>query len=205
MLKISPEFVNAIATLGVAYKRMNKKDEALKQFNFALKYSPNDPDIINNIGGVLYDQEHYEKAAEQFLKALQIKHDDVEVLSNLGNALTKAKNYQHACVAFDEALKISPANIPIIENYLLCLLEGRMFDKFDEILAKIKFLTADVKSKLQSISEEYKNTFGVNLKKLAKKSTTIFGMVKKATIAAQKASPKMPSKGGLQAITEEGD
>jgi Tfp pilus assembly protein PilF len=68
-------YINAIATLGIAYKRLGKKDEALKLFNQALNLAPNDQEIINNIGELLYEQEHYEKAAEQFLKALQIKVD----------------------------------------------------------------------------------------------------------------------------------
>jgi len=181
VLQIKPDNINAIATLGVAYKRMGKKDEALKYFQQALKLSPNDADVLNNIGSILYEQEQYDKSAEQFLKALQVKPEDVEVLSNLGNSLTKAKNFQHAWVAFDEALKISPANTTIIENYLLCLLEGKYFDKFDEMLAKIKFLTADVKARLLTIADEYKTVLGVKAKKYGKKQLSVLNASKKGT------------------------
>ena len=107
----------------------------------------------------------------------------MEVLSNLGNALAKLKDYQHAWVAFDEALKISPANTQIIENYLLCLLEGRQFEQFDEMLAKIKFLGADVKTRLQRIAEEYRTTLGVRAKKGGKKLGSPLG--KRASFLAK--------------------
>jgi Flp pilus assembly protein TadD len=64
--------------LGVAYKRMGKKEEALKFFNQALTHSPNDNEVMSNIGIILYEQEQYDKAAEQFLKALLIKPEGIK-------------------------------------------------------------------------------------------------------------------------------
>ena len=63
--------------LGMAFKRMGKKEEALKFFNQALTLTPNDFEVLNNIGNILYEQEKYEKAAEQFLKSLQIKPEGI--------------------------------------------------------------------------------------------------------------------------------
>ncbi len=221
MLKISPDYVEAVATLGVAYKRLGKKDEALKVLNQALTLAPNDQEVMNNIGSIFYEQEKYDKAAEQFLKALQLKPEDVEILSNLGNALTKAKNYQDAWVAFDEALKIRPADTQIIENYLLCLLEGKQFDRFDEMLGKIQFLTADVKSRLQSIADEYKATLGVKGKKPgAPRKPAVMGSPSRRSIGSilqrsksganfsDDARPSLgakPKVGGLHAVEEEAD
>ena len=58
-------------------------------------------------------------------------------------------------------------------------MEGKRFDKFDEILSKIKFLTADVKARLQNIGDEYKTKLGVKEaalgRKLTKKGTMAFG------------------------------
>ena len=67
--------MNAVATLGVAQKRLGKLEEAMKTLNRALALSPNDHEILNNIGELLYQQGSYEKAAESCLKALQVKGD----------------------------------------------------------------------------------------------------------------------------------
>lgn len=163
---------NAIATLGLAYKRLNRKDEALEAYKKALKYSPNDNDTMNNIGTILYEKGEYEKAAEEFLKALQVKPDDVETLSNLGCALVKVGKHKHAWVAFEEAIKISPANVPLIENFMLCLLDGKAFEEFDAKLQKLKLLNTDTKLKLQEIEDEYKKAFGMSEENYPKRSST---------------------------------
>lgn len=171
VISMNSTYVNAIATLGLAYKRLGKKNEALETYKKALKLSPNDSDIINNIGTILYEQGEYEKAALHFLDALQVKHDDVEVLSNLGNALVKVQKYQQAWVAFDEALKMSPANPKLLENYLLCLLDGREFDKFGDMLRKIKFLSIDTKNKLQAVADEYRAVADSDADKTVRRSS----------------------------------
>jgi len=170
VIDLNPSFVNAIASLGLAYKKQGKNKEALEIYNRALKLSPNDSEIISNIGTTYYEKGEYEKAALQFLNALQIKHDDIEILSNLGNALVKIQKYQPAWVAFDEALKLDPSNTKLIENYMLCLLEGREFEKFDEMLQKIKFLNINTKNKLQAVGDEYKSALESNMRMSARHS-----------------------------------
>ena len=148
---------------------------------------------MNNIGGILFDRGQYEGAAEQYLKALQIKQDDTEILSNLGNTLTKLKDYQNAWLAFEEALKLSPANIPIIENYLLCLLESKQLDKFEELVEKLNFLPKEVKERVNLLADEYRITLGIKAKKQMLKRQTTKGteLTKRRTsVMESTASPK---------------
>jgi Tfp pilus assembly protein PilF len=74
-LKVTPDYTNAMISLGITYAKMGKKDEALKTFNGAVEISPNDHELLNNIGNILYERGQYEGAAEQYLRSLQIKND----------------------------------------------------------------------------------------------------------------------------------
>ena len=122
--------------------------------------------MINNIGSFHFDEGQYELAAEHYLKALQYAPNDIEILSNLGNTLTKLKDYPHAWLAFEEALKINPTNASVIENYLLCLLEAKLLDRFEEIIEKNKsLLPGETKGKLNGLAEEYRITLGIRHKK----------------------------------------
>jgi len=72
-----PEHLGSITNLGIAYKMLHKKDEALDYYNQALALEPNDYEILANIGSLYYDNGVYEKAVEFFLRALQIKEDGI--------------------------------------------------------------------------------------------------------------------------------
>ncbi len=181
MLADQPQHLGAIVNLGVAYKKLRKRDDALNYFAQALALCPNDVDVISNLGTLQYDQGNYEKAVEYFLKALQIKENDVEALSNLGNGLVKLKDYHTAWVAFDQALTVSPGNVAVIENYILCLLEAKRFDLFDEMMDKLTFLKKDRKERLEKIADEYRTMLGIRTKK-QRKSITKLGARQKSSV-----------------------
>ena len=89
----------------------------------------------------------------------------MEALSNLGNGLTKLKDYHTAWTAFEQALKVSPGNGTVIENYMLCLLEAKRFDAFEEMMEKFVYLAKEKKDKLEKVADEYRNTLGIRVKK----------------------------------------
>lgn len=170
-INITPNLyeVDILVTSGIAYSKLGKKDRALDSFNKALDKSPCDPELMTNIGNIHFENGQYELAAEQFLTALKTAPNDVEILSNLGNTLTKLKDYQHAWVAFDEAIKINPTNASVIENYLLCLLDAKLIDVFENKIEQYEFLPEDSKRKLNDLANEYRITLGIRSKKPAMK------------------------------------
>ncbi len=117
----------------------------------------------------------------------------MEILSNLGNTLTKLKDYQNAWLAFDDALRISPANAAVVENYMLCLLEGKQFDKFEEMLAKYKYLSKDTKERLQALADEYRTTLGIKSKRPPPTLSKRASFLMKVGIASPKRNSLVPT------------
>eukprot|EP00826_Nyctotherus_ovalis_P059977 TRINITY_DN8387_c0_g1_i5.p1 TRINITY_DN8387_c0_g1~~TRINITY_DN8387_c0_g1_i5.p1 ORF type:complete len:242 (-),score=81.39 TRINITY_DN8387_c0_g1_i5:63-788(-) len=157
--------VDILVSRGIALSKLGKKEDALTSFKKAVELAPKDAEVLNNVGSVYFEEGQYELAAEQYLKALEEKPNDIEVLSNLGNTLTKLKDYQHAWIAFEEALKINPTNVGVIENYLLCLLDAKLIDRYSELMEKSALLPKETKDRLNALAEEYRITLGIRHKK----------------------------------------
>lgn len=69
----------------------------------------------------------------------------------MGNALVKAKNLEYAWLAFEEALRLEPENRAFIEQYLLCLLKVKNFEKFNRMLSSLTFLDSSSKKRLEEM------------------------------------------------------
>eukprot|EP00344_Euplotes_crassus_P008932 CAMPEP_0196999120 /NCGR_PEP_ID=MMETSP1380-20130617/4363_1 /TAXON_ID=5936 /ORGANISM="Euplotes crassus, Strain CT5" /LENGTH=160 /DNA_ID=CAMNT_0042415935 /DNA_START=529 /DNA_END=1008 /DNA_ORIENTATION=+ len=94
-----------------------------------MKLNSNDSRIHTNIGCIYYLQEKYEDAVVSFLKAKDVNQN------NLALALMKLGNLEYSNLAFEEALLMDPGNMDIVNNYMLCLLNAKMFPKYVKMLS----------------------------------------------------------------------
>ncbi len=78
-----------MVNMGVAYKSLGRREDALQYYHQALSITPDDPEVINNIGSLNYALGQYEKAVEYFLRALEIKPNGIFALSTY--------DYKHRC------------------------------------------------------------------------------------------------------------
>jgi Flp pilus assembly protein TadD len=77
----------ALSSLGVAYDRMGRHEDAQKCFRAAREVDPGDTDTLNNLGVSYLLSENYELAAEALGAAVALGADDPAVRNNLGLAL----------------------------------------------------------------------------------------------------------------------
>ncbi len=96
---------------GIAYHQLLQLDQALKEYQLAVKLKPDYEEAINNIGTVYYAKKSYRRATSWFQRALALAPDDLKsaaVYVNLGSAWFSRKNYERAQTAFQTAVRLDP-------------------------------------------------------------------------------------------------
>lgn len=96
---------------GIAYHQLLQLDQAMKEYQFAIKLKPDYEEAINNIGTVYYAKKSYRRATTWFTRALALAPDDLKsaaVYVNLGSAWFSRKNYARAQTAFQTAVRLDP-------------------------------------------------------------------------------------------------
>jgi tetratricopeptide (TPR) repeat protein len=94
--------------LGNALALQGRFDEAIDQFQRALKIDPNDADAAYNLGNALAQQGKFEAAGAQLEQALKIKPDHAMAAYDLANVRARQGRLDEAIDQFQRALKSNP-------------------------------------------------------------------------------------------------
>jgi tetratricopeptide (TPR) repeat protein len=98
-------------SLGVAWSKIpGRRNDAIAQYEEALRLQPDDADAHNNLG-VAWSQipGRRSDAAAQFAEAVRLKPDYAEAHSNLGLAWSRMPGRLHDAIAqYEEALRLQP-------------------------------------------------------------------------------------------------
>jgi len=103
--------------LGNSLLQAGRRDEAIAQFQQALKINPRNAEANNNLGYVFYKMGRYQEAMVQFQQALQLDPRFAEAHFNLGTVLLQQGQWDEATAHFQQALQINP-NYEIARNNL---------------------------------------------------------------------------------------
>ena len=93
---------------GITVLKLGRVDEAITNFQQALRIKPNYWEAHNNLGSALLQKGWVDEAIDQYQVALQINPDCEEACYSLGNALLQKGRVDEAVVQYEKALQINP-------------------------------------------------------------------------------------------------
>jgi eukaryotic-like serine/threonine-protein kinase len=121
--------------LALALSNQHLLDEAIAEFNKAIKLDPEEPSSYNNLGLTYEAEGDYVKALEKYKEALKAVPYFAETRRNIGNIYFKRGRTREALEQYLEALKINPL------DWEIRLQAGNIFyqqGKIDKALKKYR-------------------------------------------------------------------
>jgi tetratricopeptide (TPR) repeat protein len=97
--------------LGVALANAHRYNEAIRQYEQAIKIKPDDPDLYYNFGNALGELGKTDEAIQRYSKALEVKPNHTETLYNLGNAYAKQGKFAEAVAQYAKLLDLKPDHL----------------------------------------------------------------------------------------------
>jgi tetratricopeptide (TPR) repeat protein len=94
--------------LGLAYKKLDKKDESLAAFRKAVEISPESYSANKELGEALAKDSAFDEAKKYYQKAVDLSPDDPDAHYNLGACLTNTGEQDAALENFLKAASLKP-------------------------------------------------------------------------------------------------
>ena len=120
--------------LGTALQHAGKIEEAIAQYEQALRIKPHFAEAHYNLGSALGQTGRIPEAIEHLEQALRIRPDYAEAHCNLGLALAQAGRMPEAIGHFEQALRINPDYADAHNNLGLAMMRlGRMPEAIEHL------------------------------------------------------------------------
>ncbi|MEM2088958.1 MAG: tetratricopeptide repeat protein [Thermoproteota archaeon] len=95
---------------GIVLIHLGKYEEAINEFDKAVRLNPKNPDYHNNKGLALLNLRRYKEAEKEFTKAVRLNWRNPSYRFNKGQALLELKKYGEAINEFNRAVELDPNN-----------------------------------------------------------------------------------------------
>jgi tetratricopeptide (TPR) repeat protein len=119
--------------LGFALGMKGQTDEAINQFQEAIRLAPDFAKPHNNLGFALDEKGQTDEAIDQFLEAIKLEPDLAEAHNNLGAALGRKGQTDEAINQFQEAIRLNPDFVKAHNNLGTAFLKK---DQIDEAISQ---------------------------------------------------------------------
>jgi tetratricopeptide (TPR) repeat protein len=93
---------------GSMYRRLEKYDPALADFDQSLRYDPNSASAYTGRGNALRHLGRFDQSIAAHSEAIRLEPNNAMAYANRGNAFDDKKDYVHAIADFDAAIKLDP-------------------------------------------------------------------------------------------------
>jgi Ca-activated chloride channel family protein len=119
---------------GNGHMKAGKAEEALAEYDKALRETPAEPGVHFNRGTALYGLNRWDEAGQAFLRATEARTPDLKASAfyNLGNAFYQAQKYEEAAQAFKKSLAYNPGDLRAKWNLELSLKKKKEEDQKKE-------------------------------------------------------------------------
>ena len=115
--------------LGVMLGKKGNLNEAIRQFQEALRLKPDYAEAHNNLGIALNYEGQFDEAIAQYQEALRLKPHDTKALYNLGIALSNEGRLDEAAARDQEVLKLTPSYVEAHNNLGVVLIKKGQLDE----------------------------------------------------------------------------
>ena len=142
---------NSVAhnNLGAALTKKGQLDEAIRQYQEAIRLDPVDANFRNNFGATLDKKNQLDEAIRQYREAIRLKPDFADGYYNLGAALTKKGQLDEAIRQFHEAIRLKPDFAEARNNF------GATLDKKGQIDEAINQFQETIRLKPDNADAHY--------------------------------------------------
>lgn len=96
LVRTSKERGEWFNNMGMIYFRMNKKEEAIRDFLKAVEYFPEEPVFWANLGGAYGSTGYYKKSMDALLRGLEFSPESILIRKNLASSYMRAGEYKKA-------------------------------------------------------------------------------------------------------------
>lgn len=135
-LKIDPNNLKYIYTLGDIYYANEYLIEGVKLFESIIIASPNDHNAYYNLAAFQQKQKKYDKSLESYHKVLELDENNVNAIYNIGNILIDTKDYFNAVEYFKRVIEFQPNSDDALNNIGYIKLELGQLEAAYEYLYK---------------------------------------------------------------------
>jgi len=140
MLTVTPNAASPHYHLATVLASLNQTDEAIEEYEIALRLNPNDPDTHYNLANILARTGHIDDAIDHYQAALTWNPRFALAHSNLGNALAAKGRTEEAITHFTATLKLQPNNFRAHHNLANALLrQGKSDQAIEHYTRAVQF------------------------------------------------------------------
>jgi tetratricopeptide (TPR) repeat protein len=107
-IKLTPTNWGYYLNLGLAFKKMDKREEALAAFRTAAQLAPESFSANKELGEALAKAGSFEEAKTYYLKAVALSPDDPDAHYNLGACLLNTGEQETAIGHFQKTIELKP-------------------------------------------------------------------------------------------------
>ncbi len=102
--------------IGIAYDKVGMLEEALAEFNEALRLDPGYVEVLNNLAATYHRMGLMDEAIEKLKLVIRLREGYLEAHCNLGNIYFSLGRYDEALAEFKAALSIDPGSALVHNN-----------------------------------------------------------------------------------------
>ena len=115
-IKLQPQFFEAYANLGIAYRGLGQLDAAIDSYQRAIAINPDYAPAYNSLGSALKTQGKLNAAVESYRHALRLNPQYADAYNNLANAYQTLGRLNEAVTSYRQALALNPHYTDVYSN-----------------------------------------------------------------------------------------
>lgn len=128
-LQLAPDILETHRARGIVLYNTQNLEQAIQEFQTALTYNKNIPDLHLYLGITYKALEEFDKAQEALLAAYALNPDDTVALTELARAFFAGGRYAQAEQYSEEAIKVDPSNPRLHGNLGIIYYKGEKYSK----------------------------------------------------------------------------